>query len=229
MKYKADLHAHTCDVSVCARITVEELVDSYIEKGYSTLVIANHYAIETFQHLDHLSWREKNEHYLSAYRKAKEYANGRINILLGMEYKNHYRNQNDYLVYGITEDFILENSISDEHNFLKMDIYEMVQLAHDNGCLVFQAHPFRNNATVTPPQILDGIEIVNANPRLDSRNDIAAMWAKKFNLLASAGSDTHNPGQGCKVSFRTPEPIETNEDLLKYLKDKESFEIVEEE
>ncbi len=90
-------------------------------------------------------------------------------------------------------------------------------------------HPFRNNATVTEPAFLDGIEVVNANPRLDSRNDIAAMWAKKFDLLVSAGSDTHNPGQGCKVSFRTPEPIETNEDLLRYLKDKESFEIVEEE
>ena len=42
MKFKTDLHIHTSDVSKCAHISTDEVVEFYIKKGYSTIVITNH-------------------------------------------------------------------------------------------------------------------------------------------------------------------------------------------
>ena len=44
---------------------------------------------------------------------------------------------------------------------------------------------------VTNPKYLDGIEIFNGNPRHNSSNDIAEMWAKKYDLMVTSGSDYH--------------------------------------
>ena len=72
-----------------------------------------------------------------------------------------------------------------------MNIKSFYELAHKNGFLVFQAHPFRIGMKVTNPQFLDGIEIFNGNPRHNSSNDIAEAWAKKYDLMVSSGSDYH--------------------------------------
>ena len=77
MKFKTELHAHTAGVSQCAKITVEETVESYIKKGVSTLVIANHYSPVTFENMESASWEEKNKYFLSEYHRALEVANGR--------------------------------------------------------------------------------------------------------------------------------------------------------
>lgn len=216
MKFKTELHSHSSEVSQCAFISTADLVEAYIKKGYHSLVITNHYSIHSFEHLSDASWSEKNDLFLSAYKIAQEAAKGRINILLGMEYRNLYT-ANDYLVYGVTEEFIRTYSYDDEHNFLKMHLKDFVKLAHDNGMLVFQAHPFRNSMEIVNPSYLDGIEILNGHVRHDSRNDIAAMWAKKHNLLTCGGSDCHYAGEEATVVMLTDFPIENNEQLLDVL------------
>ena len=35
MKFKYDLHVHTKEISPCARLSIEEIIDKYIEEGYS--------------------------------------------------------------------------------------------------------------------------------------------------------------------------------------------------
>ena len=34
MKFKYDLHVHTKEVSACDRLSVEEIIDEYINEGY---------------------------------------------------------------------------------------------------------------------------------------------------------------------------------------------------
>ena len=70
-------------------------------------------------------------------------------------------------------------------------IKELYPFFHENGALIFQAHPFRDTMTVTSPKFLDGIEAGNFCTTHDSRNDIAAAWAKKFGMLTVYGSDYH--------------------------------------
>lgn len=228
MNFKTDLHIHTCDVSKCAHISTEEVVELYIKKGYSTIVITNHYSKHTFEHMPDASWQEKNDFYLSAYKKALSVSAGRINVLLGMEYRNNYTS-NDYLVYGMTEEFIRTNSYDDKHNFLNMHLKEFVKLAHGNNMLVFQAHPFRNGMTIINPSYLDGIEVLNGHTGHDSRNEIAKQWAQNYNLLICGGSDCHDVGNEATVALMNDFSIENNSQLIKVLQQKPIIKIIGEE
>ena len=98
MGYKTELHAHTCEVSPCADLTVEEVTDRYIAAGYSTLVLTNHYCDYVIDNAGE-TWEEKIGHYLSAYHAMKEYAGDRLHILLGCELR-FTENHNDYLIFG---------------------------------------------------------------------------------------------------------------------------------
>lgn len=211
--FKTDLHVHTSDVSPCASAAPEEMVEDYIKAGYSGIVVTNHYSP------DFLNYTAKGETdparlaelYLSGYRRAKAAADGRINVLLGMEIRFN-ENYNDYLIYGITEEFIEKSG-----NLLNGDFRSFSENVRKQGMLVFQAHPFRNNMTVTDPNLLDGIEIFNGNKNHDSRNDIAAAWAEKFNLLTAGGSDYHVAGGITGGGIITENPLTDNKELLSAL------------
>lgn len=97
MKYKTELHAHTSEVSRCAHICGEELVEIYEKAGYSTVVITDHMSKRTFPVVKKRKWNEYVDDYLIGYNAAKKAAQGRLNIILGMEI-SFYENDNDYLV-----------------------------------------------------------------------------------------------------------------------------------
>lgn len=217
MNYKSELHCHTADISKCANFALEEMIEAYIKLGYSTIVITDHFNKLTFEGKEHLSWEEKCEFFVSGYKRAKEIARGRINILLGMEYRNVY-NENDYLVFGVTEEFLKKYNKSDEDNIMKLRPKEFYNIVHENGMLIYQAHPFRDNMTITDPNYIDGLETLNTHKWHESRNDIASLWAKKYNLLECGGSDCHHKDHEGRGGIVTDNEIKTNADLLKALK-----------
>lgn len=219
MNYKTELHCHTSLVSKCAGVPVYEMTEKYISLGYTTLVVTDHFSPATFEDTEALSWAEKCNHFISGYKKVKEIANGRINVILGMEFRNVY-SSNDYLVYGVTEEFIKKYNTSDNNNFTKMFLADFADLLHKNNMLIYQAHPFRNSMQIVDPKKLDGIEIANCHKRHDSRNDIAKMWAEKFGLMVCGGSDCHQKGDEGRGGMITDYIIKTNADLLKALKAK---------
>ena len=224
--YKTELHCHTSEVSKCSDTSTADVVEEYIRLGYSTLVITNHYSKYTVGFSEDISWDEKNDIFLSSYKIAKECAKGRINILLGMEFRNRY-SDNDYLVYGVTEEFIKKHSCDEEHSFLNMHLKDFCNLAHKYNMLVFQAHPFRDGMLIVDPSHLDGIEILNGHKRNDSRNDVAKLWAKKYSLLTVGGSDAHQFGDHGTVALLTSKPITDNESLLKALSGKTKIKLTE--
>ncbi len=215
--FKTETHCHTAEVSRCAGLDAKTQIEAYIKEGYSTVVITDHFSPDTFAVLPQAATREqKVNHFLKGYKAAKEAADGRIEVLLGMELRNVH-NWNDYLVFGVTEEFLLKYN-NDETNLLDMPIQEFSQIAHENGLLLFQAHPFRNNMTVTDHNILDGIEVYNGHARHASRNDISDMWADKYNLLKSSGSDAHQLGDWGRGGFVTDEKITNNKQLVEIMK-----------
>ena len=196
-RFLYELHCHTSEVSVCGRVAAKDVVENYIKAGYSGIVITDHFNRCTFQNQP----EDMAEHYLAGYRAAKAAAGDRLTVILGMEL-TFFENANDYLVYGMTEEFVKKHL-----NIREMGLERFSALAHENGMVIFQAHPFRNQMTVMDPALLDGVEVHNGNPRHDSRNDIARMWAEKFEKKMSSGSYYHQVEDIARGGIVTQEPI----------------------
>lgn len=214
-----EMHFHTKDTSNCANVKACDAVEEYIKAGYDGIVVTDHLSPSTYMKYGRelLPWKKKIDFFLRGYKEAVKAAKGRINILLGMELRfRTSEGDNDYLVYGITEEFLYKNP-----DLLSLDSKKLYQLAKENGLLVFQAHPFRVGMKITNPQFLDGIEIFNGNPRHNSSNDIAEAWAKKYNLLVTSGSDYHEYVDLASGGIWFKEEIRTNEDLIRNLKSKD--------
>lgn len=208
-KFKTELHCHTAESSlICGKVPAQDMVKMYVDGGYSTLVVTDHFGAK---HLKGQGNDYEILKFLEGYETAKAFSN-QLNIILGMEL-NLTANANDYLVYGITEAFIRENP-----EMYKMDLADFCELAHKNGLLVYQAHPFRNGLTIMRPGICDGIEAFNSHPRHDSRNDIAMAWAKKYDLKMISGSDAHRPQDVAISGIRTKEVIRTSAQLMEVLR-----------
>ncbi len=213
MQYKTELHMHTLEVSVCAKLTAAEMADLYIEAGYHTVVITNHYSPTTAEAMG-ANWCV--DRYLEGYRKMKDHAKDKLTVLLGAELRFEEM-LNDYLLYGVTEEFLYAHP--DLH---KMNLKDFYPLAHENGILVIQAHPFRNGMTVRNPKLLDGVEVFNMHTA-HFRNQMALEWARHYGLLGTSGSDLHSQVYPMGGGILTDAPIESNEDLVRVLKERSAI------
>lgn len=210
-----EMHTHTRETSRCAAVDAHEVVREYINAGYDGIVITDHMSPSTFARFKgtNMSWKEKVDLFLSGYHEALEAADGRINILLGMELRfDAPDNINDYLVYGLTEEFLYEHP-----DILNMKLRDFSILAHENKMLIYQAHPFRYGMKVVDPKYLNGVEVYNGNPRHRSNNSIADMWAKKHDLLRSSGSDYHEENDVGRGGMYFSREIKDNETLVREL------------
>lgn len=214
--YLTEMHLHTKETSNCGKMPAAETVENYILLGFNTIVVTDHFSTHTYFKYDYnsLSWQEKVDIFLKGYNTAKDAAKGRINILLGMELRfDSESDPNDYLVYGIDENFLREHK-----DILDMNISSFSALARKNGLMIFQAHPFRFGIKITNVKYLDGIEVCNRNIEHDSHNEIAALWAEKFGLKKTAGSDHHQKGNEGLAGIISKHEITSNKVLLDTLK-----------
>lgn len=216
-KFKTEMHCHTKESSKrCGKINATSIVDFYINAGYNTLVITDHFGLK---HFNDKSKDINIANFLQGYQTAKSYAKDKLNVILGMEI-NLIENHNDYLIYGLNEEFIYKN-----YEMFTLPINELTELLHQNNFLIYQAHPFRNRMTIVTPGMLDGIEVFNAHPRHDSRNNIAKMWSEMYNLGTISGSDTHQPPDIARSGITTEKEIKNIDDLLSILRNK-NFELI---
>ncbi len=187
MSYLYESHFHTEEVSSCGEVSAKKACEMYKNAGYSGIVITDHISSHYFKDVyPGRNWKEGVDYFLNGYKLAKECADDDFAVILGMEVR--FNTDNDYLVYGLTEDFLYNNEW-----FTDMDIKKFKTLAEENQLTIVQAHPFRINSTITNPRHIDGIEIYNGNRRHDSSNNIAEIWAKKHGLITTCGSDFHEP------------------------------------
>ncbi|MBQ8145170.1 MAG: PHP domain-containing protein [Clostridia bacterium] len=221
--FKTELHCHSSEVSECARVSASELVKKYISQGYSTLVLTNHFASFTYNYLKCIDWQDWIDKYTHGYKILKEIAGDKLEVLLGVELRP-VNSPNDYLLYGADEAFLRE------HEWLfRLSVEELSRVTRENGILLIQAHPFRNNMCISSPGLLDGIEVYNGSAlghyKTDSRNDIALAWAKKFDLLCTSGSDLHYPDDPPCAGILTEQKISDASTLVRVLKSK-SYSII---
>lgn len=202
--FRYDTHVHTEETSDCGKVKGREVARLYKKAGYQGVVITDHYCAEFFGGLSglflghHISWEEKVERFLTGYREAlAEGESLGLQVFLGMELR-FLDSPNDYLVYGIDEDFLREYpelyklNLREFYNLLRARKSPKSSDQPDQpDILIYQAHPFRPEMTPADPSLLDGVEVFNGNPRHDSRNDLAYSYAKKHRLRMISGSDFH--------------------------------------
>ncbi len=212
---KIDLHVHTSEVSFCGHMSSAEIAEAYVEKGYDLIVITNHFNTYTADRLENEKgvsdfFRYYNDMYLLAKKEGE--ARG-LKVLNGYEIRFD-NSDNDYLIYGMSD-----GTAARYRELFRMSPKDFSALANEEGFLFYQAHPFRNGMRIINPAYLFGIEVKNGNPRHDSRNDIAAAWAKKYGMHAIAGSDCHQPEDAGGTGIITERQIKTEHDLLSMLRD----------
>jgi hypothetical protein len=193
-------------------VSNEQIINKYKEAGYTTLVLANHFNRGTQGFLRCEEYGDFITAYLKGYEDLKNDAQGVLTVLLGMELRFE-ENSNDYLVFGVTEEFLRNNP-----PLYDMNPESFSKLAKENGLLFVQAHPFRNSMTVVNPRFLDGVEVFNGHMGHDSRNEIANMWAEKFNLIKTSGTDYHYITSPANGGIFTEEEITDMNQLVEILK-----------
>lgn len=209
------MHAHVKEVSTCAPSDAQTLASLYVDTDYTGIVITDHMNAPTFsrKNLADAPWDKKIDHFLTGYKALKEAVGDKLIIILGMEI-NFYNSPNDYLIYGVTEEFLRAHG-----DLMAMGPQKFSEIAHENGLVMVQAHPFRRDSVVTDWKILDGYEVYNGNPRHYSCNPIAEQWAKHHNkTIVTAGSDFHEPSDAGNGGIYFEKKIFTPQELAEELK-----------
>lgn len=219
--YLIDTHVHTSEVSSCGKVPAARMVQYYKDAGYQGIIITDHYYDRYFELLGDQPWEAKVQKYLSGYKAAFE--EGKrigLNVMLAIELRFH-DSVEDYLVYGIDEDFLIENP-----ELYKHTLESFKKLIENRDILIFQAHPFRPGMTPAAPELLHGVEVFNGNPRHDSHNDLAYKFAVENGLLMIAGSDAHQPQDVGMGGIRLSYPIYSASELVEYYRQGNEVEIV---
>ena len=216
MQYVYETHCHTDESSRCGKVPGIETARMYKEAGYSGIVVTDHFNSYTFEKAGLTEWKDMIAHHMAGYRAAKTLEDAHFTVLYGLELCLNHDNDNDYLVYGADEAYLLA------HPFLcwQERFEDFYRTAKQDGLIVFQAHPFRNRMQVVRPDCIDGIEVFNGNKRHDSRCETALQWAMKYHLPMLSGSDFHQPEDLARGGIVTDRPIRTMADFLSVLREK---------
>ncbi len=211
----AELHFHTKETSSCGMVSALDSVPRYKEAGYDLIVVTDH--LNRFHFYDYyfngMSWEQALENWLAGYRAAcKAGEECGIKVLLGAEIKFD-TNNNDYLVYGITEELLRNNPL-----LWELGEEAFSRFAKENGLFFAQAHPYRDTMVRCDPSLLDGVEIHNAHPHHNSRNELAVKFCKENDLIPLCGQDFHDSDalRGYATIFHTS--INNTKELVEKLK-----------
>ena len=185
--YIYETHLHTCEGSACGRVHGEDYIDYMIDKGYSGIIVTDHFFNGNCAVSRVLPWKEKVEQYASGYYRALEASRDRdFTVMFGVEYNFQ---GDEFLLYGITPEWLMENE-----RIMDMTRHELYKTMKEAGALVIQAHPYRERDYLVDIKltegVFDGIEIYNA-ANGDNMNALAYEYAKSLGTLMSAGSDIH--------------------------------------
>lgn len=205
-----EAHAHTSEVSSCGHLTAARLVESLHALGYGALVVTDHYLP------GQRNSREAREAYLAGFRAARAAAETLGMVALpGLEIRFKGHNE-DFLVYGLEEEEIL--GLPDNVCEAPAALHELHEMAKARGFVIYQAHPYRPGLFPANTPDIDGMETFNGNPRQDSRNRMAALFASRHNLRAIAGSDVHREGDQGIAGLWVPDTALTPRGFAEWLR-----------
>ena len=221
---ECETHCHTKETSIiCGKMNAADLIRQYRKVGYRAVFITDHFCGSFFNNsaIAGKSWTHKADAYLRGYRNAKKEGDKiGVRVLLGLEVTPR-GSSFDFLVYGIEENDLY--NMEDLHQLKTPALYERM---HENGWLVFHAHPFRYGRGPEDPKYYDGIEVFNAHPRHDNRNEKAVAFAFKHNLLQISGSDAHRKAAIGRGGVMMPDDVTSEKEFVRYYKEHRNVELI---
>ena len=186
--YKIETHLHTNHTSKCGWLDAAALAEGYAKAGYAAIAVTDHYNRDTFEYLniDTTCPGDVITPFLEGFRRMEaECAKWGLKVYKGAELRFD-ESCNDYLLYNYPDELL-----ADPEKIFHLGIAAFAPLAREAGALLVQAHPYRKKCTPAIACYLDGVEVLNCNPRHESRNDRAEEYAALHGLLRTGGSDCH--------------------------------------
>lgn len=179
-----DPHVHSNGISLCSRESVKEVIDFKKYQGYSAAVLVNHCQSWYYEKSEH---KKNMSKFISEYLSGKEYADKlSFKLFLGMEVTVEIPFYSDFLLYGVTEKFLINSPCL--YALTQKELYE---LCHKNGIIVIQAHPYRAPIVPAAPHVVDGYEVNCQRKDLLMKTYVLDLAAKN-NKLVTAGTDYHS-------------------------------------
>ena len=187
MGYLYETHLHTFEGSACGRVAGADYVDYLKSKGFTGMIVTDHFFTGNCAVNRSLPWAEKVAAYMAGYHNALAASAGKdFDVMFGIEY--NFRGD-EYLLYGLDEKWLLDNP--DIESLSYSGVYERV---HQGGGIMIQAHPYRERDYLDDirlkPSVTDGIEVYNA-ANDDNMNALAYEYAVKLGVPMTGGSDIH--------------------------------------
>ena len=203
MGYLYETHMHTCLSSACGVSTGKEHVRFYKERGYTGIIMTDHFFRGNCCVPRDLPWEERVDLFWRGYEDALE-EGLKVGLDVFFAYEENHEHD-EYLIYGLTKEYMKAHPEMERWNRR-----EQLEAVHAAGGAVIQAHPFRVRDYIDRIRVgvlfADGIEAANAgNRQLDDVRAYA--MGKAMNLLMTAGSDNHHS------PFEGPFGVELEEKL----------------
>ena len=212
-----ELHAHTDTSSLCSIVEPEEYIKFYMDKGYSGMVITDHFYHGNTSVNRRLSWRMFIDEYCEGYYRAKREGDKHsFTVLFGFEQK--FMDGNDeYLVLGISPEWLKEHPQIRDMD--RIPFFDMIRRA---GGFVIQAHPFRVRYYISDIRLsldyVDAIEVFNLGDD-DQLSRQSYEYAKNLGLPMTAGTDIHSIKNRDEVGgIALERKINTVEELIDEIK-----------
>ena len=206
---------HTSEVSACAINSAKEQIKFYKKRGYTGVIVTDHFINGNSTCPKNYSWERKMNHIMKGFIEAKKAGiKYEVDVFFGWEYTIH---GTDFLTYGLGLDFLLENP---DLEHLSAEQYSL--RVRKNGGFLAQAHPFRNafyiqNPFPVAPHLIDAVEVYNVADTHNS-NSQALDFATTNNLPMQAGTDSHRVS-GTKYSgIELKERASSIEDIIEAIK-----------
>ena len=215
MGYLYETHLHTCEASKCGKVHGEEYISFMMEKGYSGMIVTDHFFNGNTCVPDDLPWKERVEIYCSGYERALKAAEGKdFTVMFGVEV-NFWKDE--YLLYGIDKNWIIENEC-----MMDMTRNELHEAVNKAGGIMIQAHPYRerdylSDIKLAPASAIDGVEIYNA-ANYPNMNALGYEFARDLGMPMTAGSDIHYFYEGDMGGMLFDEKIRSVKDYAAAIK-----------
>ncbi|WP_051688899.1 PHP domain-containing protein [Butyrivibrio sp. AE2032] len=187
MGFLYETHLHTCEASACGKVHGEEYIPYLMDKGFSGIIVTDHFFNGNTCVPENLPWKERVEIYASGYERALKAAEGKdFNVMFGVEF-NFIKDE--YLLYGIDKQWLLDNEC-----IMEMTRHELFEAVHKAGGIMIQAHPYRERDYLSDiklaPTACDGVEVYNAANK-PNMNALGYEYCTELGLPMTAGSDIH--------------------------------------
>lgn len=214
-----ELHSHTNAASLCSIVEPEEYIQFYIDRGFSGMVVTDHFYHGNTAINRRLPWEIFVEEYCEGYYRAKKEGDKRgFTVLFGFEQK-FIDGNDEYIVLGISPQWLKSHP-----EIRDMDRISFFDVIHKAGGFVIQAHPFRVRYYISDIKLsldyVDAIEVLNiGDTEIQSRRSYE--YAKNLGLPMTAGTDIHSI-ENCDVvaGVGLEKEIFTVEELIEEIKSK---------